>query len=526
VVRGAGDERDRAGARNLALGKAVSVRSLRRPSAAAAVIALGLAGAATGAAGGLSGSRARAAVRAADPAPASIQRIKHVVVIMQENRSFDSYFGTFPGADGIPRRHGRFTVCIPDPATRRCDRPYHDPALVNVGAKHNRPAAVGDIDGGRMDGFVAEAQRTTGHVSTDVMGYHDAREIPNYWTYARDYVLEDHMFEPNASWSLPAHLFAVSEWSATCSTGDPFSCRNDDDKGNGGERWGGTPYTELDPLIYRHLNLRSATVERAVRRSERLRPWLPGVSPGTVYAWTDMTYLLHRHHVSWAYYVSPGVEPDCADDAALCRQVRQRSDTPGIWNPLPNFETVAADGQMNRIQSVERFYSAARRGTLPAVSWIVPNQYESEHAPGLVSDGESYVTSLINAIMRSPDWDSTAIFLTWDDWGGFYDHVAPPRVDRNGYGLRVPGLVISPYARRGYIDHQDLSFDAFNKFIENDFLGGARLDPATDGRPDPRPDVRESSPLLGDLIADFDFRQRPRRPILLPLAPKLGARGH
>jgi phospholipase C len=336
------------------------------------------------------------------------------------------------------------------------------------------------------------------------------------------------MFEPNASWSLPAHLFAISEWSATCSTGDPFTCRNDDAKGVGGERWGGSPYVDLDPLIYRHLNRRSKTVERAVRRRERVQPWLPGVPRSTVYAWTDMTYLLYRHHVSWAYYVSPGVEPDCADDAALCRALtrRQASDTPGIWNPLPNFEDVTADRQRNRIQSVVNFFSAARRGTLPAVSWIVPNQYESEHAPGLVSDGESYVTSLINAIMRSPDWRSTAIFLTWDDWGGFYDHVRPPRVDGNGYGLRVPGLVISPYARRGHVDHQTLSFDAYNKFIEDDFLGGQRLDPATDGRADPRPDVREKSPLLGDLTADFNFHQRPRRAILLPLAPKLGTHAH
>jgi phospholipase C len=109
---------------------------------------------------------------------------------------------------------------------------------------------------------------------------------------------------------------------------------------------------------------------------------------------------------------------------------------------------------------------------LPSVSWVVPNLYESEHAPALVTDGESYVTSLIDAVMRGPDWSSTAIFLTWDDWGGFYDHVRRPRVDRNGYGLRVPGLVIGPYARRGYIDHQTLSFDAYNKFIEDDFLGG------------------------------------------------------
>jgi phospholipase C len=104
------------------------------------------------------------------------------------------------------------------------------------------------------------------------------------------------------------------------------------------------------------------------------------------------------------------------------------------------------------------------------------------------------VTKLVNAAMRGKDWKSTAIFLAWDDWGGFYDHVTPPSVDRLGYGLRVPGLVISPYARRGYIDHQTLSFDAYAKFIEDDFLGGQRLDPATDGRPDPRPDVRENEP--------------------------------
>ena len=125
------------------------------------------------------------------------------------------------------------------------------------------------------------------------------------------------------------------------------------------------------------------------------------------------------------------------------------------------------------------------------------------------------MTKLINAAMRGPEWSSTAVFLAWDDWGGFYDHVTPPRVDDNGYGLRVPGLVISPYARRGFIDHQTLSFDAYVKFIEDDFLGGRRLDPRTDGRPDPRPDVRERAAILGDLRRDFDFAQKPRRPLVL-----------
>jgi phospholipase C len=137
-----------------------------------------------------------------------------------------------------------------------------------------------------------------------------------------------------------------------------------------------------------------------------------------------------------------------------------------------------------------------------------------------VSRGQSYVTGLINAVMRSPDWQSSAIFLTWDDWGGFYDHVVPPGIDEHGYGLRVPSLVISPYARQGYIDHQVLSFDAYLKFIEDDFLGGQRLDPQTDGRADPRPDVREDASILGDLTKDFDFKQTPRAPLLLPSQPK------
>jgi phospholipase C len=109
--------------------------------------------------------------------------------------------------------------------------------------------------------------------------------------------------------------------------------------------------------------------------------------------------------------------------------------------------------------------------------------------------------------------------LSWDDWGGFYDHVRPPAVDGMGYGFRVPGLVISPSARRGYVDHQVLSADAYVKFIEDDFLHGARLNPATDGRPDPRPDVRENAPILGNLVKDFNFAQRPRRPMPLPVRP-------
>jgi phospholipase C len=122
--------------------------------------------------------------------------------------------------------------------------------------------------------------------------------------------------------------------------------------------------------------------------------------------------------------------------------------------------------------------------------------------------------------MEGPDWDSTAIFVTWDDWGGFYDHVEPTAVDEMGYGIRVPGLMISPYAKEGYIDHQTLTFDAYLKLIEDRFLDGQRLDPKTDGRPDPRPTVREDVKKLGDLAKEFDFSQDPRKPLVLNPNPR------
>jgi len=434
---------------------------------------------------------------AAPPSSANsgIHRIQHVIVIMQENRSFDSYFGTFPGADGIPMESGGPTVCVPDPQTGACVKPYVDHADVNGGGPHGESNATADIDGGRMDGFIDQwlgAKQGCTDVTNpacansptpDVMGYHTDSDIPNYWTYARDFVLQDHMFEPNASWSLPAHLFLVSEWSAHCTQHDnPGSCTN-------ALQNPGSPPTS---------------------KSQK----------APIYAWTDLTYLLYKDRVSWGYYVVPGTEPDCEDDATLsCAPVKQSSTTPGIWNPLPYFDTVKADGQLSNIQPVDDFYAAAKSGSLPAVSWVVPSGEVSEHPPSPVSFGQSYVTSLVNAVMSGPDWDSSAIFLSWDDWGGFYDHVTPPSVDENGYGLRVPGIVISPYAKSGYIDHHILSFDAYDKFIEDDFLGGQRLDPRTDGRPDPRPDVREDVSILGNLTADFDFSQAPRAPILLPVRP-------
>ncbi len=426
-----------------------------------------------------------------------IHKIQHVIIIMQENRSFDSYFGTFPGADGIPMQNGVPTVCVPDPAINQCVKPYHDTNDKNLGGPHGQGAATSDIDGGKMDGFIrveqgglqsacktafdpacAQAEKVP-----DVMGYHDSHEIPNYWTYAEQFVLQDHMFEPNASWSLPEHLFMVSGWSAKCSSSDPMSC--------------------VDAL-------QSPQDLQPRLRQNQYQPL-----PRPQYSWTDLTYLLHQAGVSWAYYVANGTQPDCTDDQMFCTPKPQNVGTPEIWNPLPFFETVSQDGQLGNIQPLSEFLAAAKDGTLPAVSWVVPNGQTSEHPPALVSTGETYVTNLINTIMKGPEWDSTAVFLAWDDWGGFYDHVVPPTVDQNGYGLRVPALVISPYARKGFIDHQVLSFDAYLKFIEDDFMNSQRIDPVTDGRPDPRPTVREDASILGNLALDFNFNQPPRLPVIL-----------
>jgi phospholipase C len=423
-----------------------------------------------------------------------IHKIQHVIVIMQENRSFDSYFGTYPGADGIPVSNGVPTVCVPDPATRACVKPYHSSVDGSRGGPHKAANAIADVDGGKMDGFIAQAETGLGSCSdptdpvctpagqSDVMAYHDGSDLPNYWQYAQHFVLQDHMFEPVESYSAPAHLFMVSEWSATCSSHDPMSCKDAPD----------TPQTFSSYVPV------------------KLTP-----SKVPIYAWTDLTYLLHRNGVSWKYYTAPGSIADCPDDGATCGPQTKGSSTPMIWNPLGYFDTVHSDGQLDDIQTTTAFLSDAKEGHLPAVSWVVPDQDHSDHPPALVSSGQSYVTSLVNTVMRGPDWSSTAIFLAWDDWGGFYDHVVPPVVDGAGYGLRVPGLVISPYAREGYIDHQTLSFDAYVKFIEDDFLNGQRIDPASDGRPDPRPDVRERALQLGDLQEDFDFSLAPRAALTL-----------
>ncbi|GIV01141.1 MAG: hypothetical protein KatS3mg014_2756 [Actinomycetota bacterium] len=418
------------------------------------------------------------------------EKIKHLIFIVQENRSFDHYFGIYPGADGIPMtKDGKPKPCIPDPVLGHCVHPYRSHQQLFKGGPHAQRHSRWDVHEGAMDGFV----RTLVRVRRPCALHRDdpgLRPLPrargaNPTSWPTSGARRSPTTGPTRITSCsrttcsrrrtrgrcPAHLFLVSAWAARCEDPrDPMSCSS---------------------------NLELAE-EADLQRQGEDRP---------IWAWTDITYLLHEAGVSWAYYVG---DDTCFFDCPTPGEEDRRTVTQ--QNPLPWFTTVRETGQLGNIKPHSEYFRAAREGTLPTVSWVVPYLGAGEHPANgePIWKGMRHVTRIINAAMSGPDWNSTAIFLTWDDWGGFYDHVPPPpRVDANGYGIRVPGLLISPWARPGMIDHQVLSFDAYLKLIEDLFLGGERLDPATMSRPDARPTVREEVPILGNLLREFDFTQDP-----------------
>ncbi len=475
----------------------------RNPALPALLIVLAvLAGACTRSDAATSVGASGSASPSSGPSLQGFANIKHVIFIVQENRSFDHYFGTFPGADGIPMQDGKPTVCLPDPVLKKCVPPFHEAALINLGGPHDLYHSQLDVNGGQMNGFIesvaahspnqcaryrrpADCGDTLGQQGQpDVMGWHDAREIPNYWAYAEHFMLQDHMFAPTDSWTLPSHLFLVSGWAAKCqSPYKPMSCSSD-------------------------------LLQQGMVDLQR-----HGAHP-PIYAWTDITWLLHKMGISWGYYAGKNL---CGPEVPV-KMCATQGATPA-QNPLPAFTDVHQTKQIGKVQTHDDFFNALSNGTLPQVSWVVPGRGGISEHPGTgapITSGQAWVTHVVNSVMQSSLWDTSAIFLVWDDWGGFYDHVVPPKIDENGYGIRVPALLISPWARGGTIDHQTLSFDAYLKFIEDLFLGGQRLNPKTDGRPDSRPTVRENAKQLGDLRKEFDFTQQPIPPLILDTHPSPG----
>jgi phospholipase C len=374
--------------------------------------------------------------------------IKHVVFLIKENRSFDSMFGRFPGANGtrVGVSDGRVV-------------PLADGVMRMPGTlPHHYSDALADWDGGAMDGFARTA--FAGRYAYTQMR---PDQIPNYWRWARDFVLADDFFASAMGPSFPNHLFTIAAQSAGA-----HDTPDDVPPAPGmAKSWGCDAPTR-----------ERVTVVAPDGDVARVSPCFDVPTEGD---------LLTAHGVSWRAY---GATQE------------QRG---YIWSAYDAIRHVRdTDAWKAHVRPVRTFVDDALTGNLPAVSWVTPPMATSDH-PDRGTNlcwGENWTTDLVDAIMHGPDWPTTAVFLTWDDWGGFYDHVAPRQVDRFGLGFRVPLLVISPYARAGTVDHRWGEFSSVLRFIEENWLIPERLT-ARDAR-------------AGDLAYDFDFGRQPLPPDPLP----------
>ena len=370
--------------------------------------------------------------------------IRHIIIIDKENRSFDQMFGRFPGADGARRALTSSGKVVPL---------GHTPDRTLLDVSHAGAAALLAVDHGRMDRFnlLAGAQQD-GKDIADSQYYQS--DIPNYWRYARAFTLEDRMFSTILGPSFPNHLISVA-----ATAGDT----NNNPHGQIVHAWGcdGGPTSFVTGI----------------------HPDGRHFSTHPCFNFRTLPDLLQAAHISWKYYSPPQFASGYVWNALdAIRHIR--------YSPLWK-SNVAPD---------QSFINDVRGGTLPHVSWLVTAARNSDHPPAAICVGEDWTVRVINAVMQSRYWDSTAIFLVWDDFGGFYDHVAPPKLDFISLGPRVPSIVISPYARPGYVDRHTFDFDSILRFVEDDF-GLPRLTSR---------DRRSRS-----VQSSFDFTQPPLDPLVL-----------
>ena len=380
--------------------------------------------------------------------------IKHVVFILKENRSFDHMFSTFPGADGVTTGddHGRTVPLRPTTGQRM---------LQAANLAHGYRTALLSYDNGKMDGFAHDPISKL-YAYTQL----HREQLPNYWRWASDFVLSDHVFTSVLGPSFPNHLYMISGQSGQ--THDNPRPRPQDpgwQRAHHYKTWG------CDAPEWLHVKVYPASGGVVDRRP--------------CFSFRTMGDELQAAHVPWAYYAARPEEPGYIWSAyAAIRQVRERR---AAWD--------------RHVFPVDNVVQDIRANRLPPVTWITPRFQLSDHPEFNFCYGENWSTQVIDAIMRSPMWKDTAIFLSWDDWGGFYDHVKPPRMDRFGYGFRVPFLVISPYALQGVVDHHFGDFSSVLKFIEDNWG---------------LPPLNSRDRAATDLSYDFDFTQQPRPPDPLP----------
>jgi phospholipase C len=364
--------------------------------------------------------------------------IKHFVFLMQENHSFDNYFGTYPGADGIPK-----DTCMPvnplaRPSKRGCVKPFAIGNRPATDLSHNVRTFRSEYRNGAMNGFVSTFRRIG--IKTDLsMGHYVENDLPYYWNLAHNYVLFDHFFTSAAGGSIWNHMFWV--------TGTP---------GN-----------------------RSGDI-------------LPKKGFGSLPTIFDR---LQASGVSWKFYVQ-NYDPRITYRSAILGDRGSQV----VWVPLLDYARYIDNPALSsHIVDLSQYYKDLQHGTLPAVSYIAPSG-ASEHPPGRIQAGERFVRSLITELMRSSAWTSSAFMWTYDDWGGWYDHVKPPRVDKFGYGFRAPALLVSPYAKRDFVDHQTFDFTSALRFIEQNWS----LKPLASR------DAKATS-----IANAFDFSRPARKPALL-----------
>jgi phospholipase C len=388
------------------------------------------------------------------------KKIRHVVFIIKENRTFDHMFGRFPGADGTTRGVTCNGTVVPLlPAGNKAGSPLHSFA-----------AGITAINGGRMNCF---DQLKDG---TDLEGYvqYRRRDIPSYWSYARHFVLADRFFSSVYGPTTIEHLWTLAGQS------DRFVDVERELQGGLGKPG---EFCRDDTERMKSFRKLSQSQKQIAFRLEKTSDVAQLVERFWIERWpcTDIRILpdlLEKRQISWKYYKG-GTRHQKA--IKMIRHVR--------FGPM-----------WKRVVSNREFDRDVRHHRLPAVSWLIPPKYLNEHPPHGMCEGENWTVRRLNLIMESEYWKNTAVFLTWDDFGGFYDHVSPPHVDLYGMGPRVPALVISPWARRGYIDHRTYDFSSILKTIEQ--LFGL-------------PSLGERDAHAKPMWNSFDFNQVPNKPLLL-----------
>ena len=385
--------------------------------------------------------------------------LKHVVFLIKENRTFDSYFGRLPGADGATT--GRTCDGSVVPLRQARDR--------EAGAAHSFTAGIRVINGGKMNCF--DKLWDGSHLQSYVQ--YRQWQLPNYWRYAERFTLADHFFSSIYGPTMVEHLWAVAGQSDRfIGPVDPYAVP--------------IQYCDDPNEVARSFKRLTPTgVARVLQLEDRARFHALSSYWTRRRACTDVPVLpdrLQANHISWRYYSGGGA---WAQPLRLVRHVR--------YGPM-----------WSHVVPESRFPSDLAAGNMPAVSWVVPSIPDSEHPPYSVCEGENWTVRLLNTIMRSPAWASTVVVLVWDDFGGFYDHVPPPHDDIYGLGPRVPALVISPWARRSYVDHTTYEFSSVLRLIER--LHGLR--------PLGNRDANAS-----DMLGAFDFGHASRPAMILSPRP-------